>query len=136
LPEEPIRRHLSPEAPARKAAGRRLEVALGFVGGMRSPGRRYNARVQIVDVYATEWVLEKLASKHSVTIEEVQEVLLNESRRIFGARERSYLALGQTAAGRYLAVFFFVEGAAGGVSARVATARDMDDAERRRFARK
>jgi uncharacterized DUF497 family protein len=92
--------------------------------------------MHIVEVYASDWVLEKLASKHNVDIEEVEELLVGGDRRIFRAREGSYLALGRTAAGRYLAVFFFTDSVSGGVGARIATARDMDDAERRRYDRK
>jgi uncharacterized DUF497 family protein len=92
--------------------------------------------MNIVDVDATDRVLEKLATKHSVDLDEVVEVLSGEARRIFRAREGSYLALGKTASGRYLAVFFYTESAPRGVRAWIATARDMDDSERRRYSRK
>jgi uncharacterized DUF497 family protein len=92
--------------------------------------------VNIVDVDATERVLDKLASKRAVDLDAVTEVLLSQQRRIFRAREGSYLALGQTASGRYLAVFFYTEAVPGGVRAWIATARDMDAAERRRYSRR
>jgi len=92
--------------------------------------------MNIVDLYTSDWVIEKLESRHGVQVEEVWEVLQSDRCRFFRARQGSHLSLGQTDAGRFLAVFFFTEPADGGVRARIATARDMDEAERRRFSRK
>jgi len=56
-------------------------------------------------------IVEKLQKKHSVIVNEVQEVLTNKPKFRFvekGHRlgENVYFALGQTAAGRYLIIFF------------------------------
>lgn len=80
----------------------------------------------------TEWSEEHIA-RHDVTAREVEEVCFSGPlfRRGRGRGERrSYLAYGQTAAGRYLLVVLRPEGRG---SAFVITARDMDLAERRRY---
>jgi hypothetical protein len=83
-------------------------------------------------------VAEKLAGKHHVTQEEVEEVFLNRPRYRFvelGCRtgEDVYAALGQTDAGRYLIVFFIRKA---GNRALILSARDMDEKERRRYEQK
>ena len=83
-------------------------------------------------------VLEKLAVKHHVTQDEVEEVFFNRPRYRFvesGHRphEDVYAAAGQTDAGRYLLVFFIHKFSN---TALILTARDMDEKERRRYERK
>lgn len=83
-------------------------------------------------------VPEKLAGKHHVTQEEVEEVFVNGPRYRFvesGCRagENVYAALGQTDAGRYLIVFFIRKA---GNRALILSARDMDEKERRRYGQK
>ena len=77
----------------------------------------------------------KIAEKHAVSADEVEEVLFSgphvrrlEKGKVKG--EHLYVAYGQTSAGRYLVVFFIRKprGAALPISAR-----DMTDAERRYF---
>jgi uncharacterized DUF497 family protein len=77
----------------------------------------------------------KLADKHGVTTEEVEEVLfssphvrLAERGRVRG--ENLYVAYGQTSAGRYLAVFFIHKRRAASLPI---SARDMTLAERRYY---
>jgi uncharacterized DUF497 family protein len=82
--------------------------------------------------------LEKLAVKHHVTQDEVEEVFLNIPRYRFvesGHRpsEDVYSASGQTDAGRYLIVFFIHKPAN---IALILSARDMDPMERRLYERK
>ena len=82
-------------------------------------------------------VAEKIWRKHGATEEEVLDVFENENappqiRRSHRAAG-SYVALGRTPAGRYLAVAFYPK--TGGLRS-VATARDMTDAERRLHDRK
>jgi len=67
--------------------------------------------------------------KHRVTLEEVDEICL-EHRLALRGRDGSYALYGQTDAGRYLVVFLYPRGR--GVFA-LATARDMNQAERRRI---
>jgi uncharacterized DUF497 family protein len=83
-------------------------------------------------------VVQKLLRKHSVTQEEVVEVFGNSPRFRFvekGHRrgENVYAALGRTDAGRYL-IIFFVHKKDG--RALTVSARDMTDAERRRYGKK
>ena len=83
-------------------------------------------------------IVEKLAAKHHLTQDEVEEVFFNRPRYRFvesGNRpgEDVYAATGQTDAGRYLIVFFIAKPAN---IALIISARDMDPAERRRHERK
>ncbi|MEO0248104.1 MAG: BrnT family toxin [candidate division WOR-3 bacterium] len=80
-------------------------------------------------------IVEKIATKHRVTQDEVEEVFFNRPRFRFvesGYRpgENVYAALGQTDAGRYLIVLFIRK--LGNV-ALIVTARDMDAKERKRY---
>ena len=81
--------------------------------------------------------VEKLASKHGVSVMEAEDVLDAEPhiRRVSKGRvkdENVYAAYGQTLAGRYLIVVYIrkVSGALLPISAR-----DMDDAERKYYER-
>lgn len=83
-------------------------------------------------------ILEKLAVKHHVTENEVEEIFFNRPRYRFvesGYRpgEDVYSASGQTDAGRYLIVFFIHKPAN---IALILSARDMDRQERRRYERR
>jgi uncharacterized DUF497 family protein len=69
-------------------------------------------------------------ARHSVTQEEVEEVVFDFSAWPLRTRNRRYLFLGLTGAGRYLTV---VLEPAPGHRAYVITARDMTDAEKDRF---
>ena len=80
----------------------------------------------------------KLVRKHHVYAFEVEEVLFGKPRVYFVEKGRIrgedvYLALGQTDAGRYLAVFFIYKK---NRVALVLSARDMDAKERKRYAKK
>jgi hypothetical protein len=82
-------------------------------------------------------VVEKLAVKHSVTQDEVEEVFFDRPRYRFvesGHRpgEDVYSAMGQTDAGRYLVAFFIHKSAN---TALILSARDMDKKERRYYER-
>lgn len=83
-------------------------------------------------------ILEKLAIKHQVSQEGVEEIFFDEPRYRFvesgyRAGEDVYSASGQTDAGRYLIVFFIHKS---GNIALILSARDMDNKERRRYERK
>ena len=71
-------------------------------------------------------------SRHAVTPQEAEQVfrLRPKVRR---ARDGRYLLLGQTAAGRYLLVVFVYLGRG---TARVITARDMDEKERKHYGKR
>jgi uncharacterized protein len=81
--------------------------------------------------------VEKLAEKHGVTMTEAEEVLRSKPhiRKVGRGHvkgEHVYAAYGQSAAGRYVVVFYIrkMTGAILPISAR-----DMDDAERRYYER-
>ena len=83
-------------------------------------------------------IVDKLAVKHGVTSEEVEEVFFSRPHfRFVEAGQRKgedvYLASGQTDAGRYLVVFFIQKSAN---RALILSARDMDGSERKRYERK
>ena len=85
-----------------------------------------------------ETVVDKIAARHGVTLEEVQQTLTNAPRFFFAETgnyegEDVYLALGQTDAGRHLAVFFVHKR---DQRALVLSAREMTERERRRYGRK
>ena len=83
-------------------------------------------------------IVDKLAWKHQVEPEEVEEALNNQPKIRFvekGERkgEDVYMALGQTEAGRYLAILFIYKKTK---EALIVSARDMADKERRQYGKK
>lgn len=81
--------------------------------------------------------VEKLAEKHGVSVTEAEEILrsrpyIRKVGRGHVKGEHVYAAYGQSAAGRYVVVFYIRKMA--GVILPI-SARDMDDAERRYYAR-
>ena len=93
--------------------------------------------MQIDDFIWLPDIVEKLAVKHDVTQDEVEDVFFNRPRYRFvesGHRtgEDVYSAGGQTDAGRYLIVFFVHKA---DNTALILSARDMDRRERRRYER-
>jgi uncharacterized DUF497 family protein len=94
--------------------------------------------VRIEEIIWLDAIIEKLAVKHRVDPEEVEEVFRSRPKFRFvekGDRqgEDVYLALGRTDAGRYLAVLFIQKPSA---QALILSARDMADKERKMYARK
>lgn len=91
--------------------------------------------MEIYDVIWKDQFVEKLAVKHGVSIEEVEEVLFGNPhfRRVERGRvagEDVYVAYGQTNAARYLSVFFVRKPNNGALPI---SARDMTPAERRYY---
>ena len=83
-------------------------------------------------------VVDKLAWKHNVTTDEVEEVLKGRSRFRFIEKgdvegEHLYAAMGQTEAGRYI-VTYFVRKLTG--EALIVSARDMTDKEKKSYEKK
>lgn len=83
-------------------------------------------------------IVDKLVSKHGVLPEEVEDVLYSQPyvrRMERGDRpgEDMYAALGQSAGGRYLIVFFIYKHTR---EALVVSARDMDSRERKIYERR
>ncbi|GIK71137.1 MAG: hypothetical protein BroJett021_01250 [Chloroflexota bacterium] len=94
--------------------------------------------MKIAECLWLPYIIEKLASRHGLQPDEVEETFLNVPRfyrveRGERAGEDLYAAYGQTNAGRYIVVFFELK--IDGV-ALVISARDMTVRERRRYARK
>ena len=85
-----------------------------------------------------EEIVQKLIWKHSVETQEVREIFLNNPRFRFvekGHRkdENVNAAFGQTDAGRYLTCYFVYKK---DNRVLILSARDMTDAERKRYGRK
>ncbi len=86
----------------------------------------------------SESVIEKLAWKHHISTDEVEEALASRARfrRVSRGRlkgEDVYVAYGRTEAGRYLTVFFIHKQSG---DALILSARDMDEKERAAYRRK
>jgi uncharacterized protein len=80
-------------------------------------------------------VVDKLAWKHAVTTDEVEEIFGHTPRYRFIERgdvagEDLYVALGQTAAGRYLIVYFVYKTTG---EALIVSARDMTPREKKTY---
>jgi hypothetical protein len=89
--------------------------------------------VRITDIIWKDRYVEKLATKHGVTVGEAEDVLLSRPvvRKVAKGRvqgEHVYSAMGQTGSGRYLIVFFI--GKPHGMALPI-SARNMDASERR-----
>ena len=83
-------------------------------------------------------IVDKLAWKHQVDPDEVEEVLNNRPKIRFvekgeRADEDVYMALGQTDAGRYLALLFIYKKTK---DALILSARDMANKERKQYGKK
>ena len=83
-------------------------------------------------------VVDKLAWKHKVTTDEVEEALTTGPRFRFIERgdvegEDLYAAMGRTAAGRYLIIYFVYKITR---EALIISARDMTKREKRSYAKK
>jgi uncharacterized protein len=93
--------------------------------------------MKIVGFIWLEEIVEKLAAKHQVIPEEVEQAFDNQPniKRMNKGHFRGedvYRALGQTDAGRYLVVFFIHKLTH---EALILSARDIDDKERKSYAR-
>jgi hypothetical protein len=94
--------------------------------------------LRIARIIIPVYVLDKLQWKHHVSEEEVHELLRGYPKVYFVEKgdiegEDVYLALGKTATGRYLSVFFIYKH---DKNALVLSARDMSSKERRRYEKK
>ncbi|MBI3961031.1 MAG: BrnT family toxin [Chloroflexi bacterium] len=94
--------------------------------------------MRITNVFWLEVIVEKLASKHGVSTDEVEEAIWGNPRFRFVERgerqnEDVYTVLGQSEAGRYLAILFIHKQDG---TALILSARDMAEKERRIYARK
>jgi len=93
---------------------------------------------QLVPFPASPDIVDKLKAKHDIEWEEIEDVFRNYPRFFLSTivdqyGESRYDALGRTDAGRYLIVFFVPVPPN---LAKVISARDMTNKERRRYRRK
>jgi uncharacterized DUF497 family protein len=91
--------------------------------------------VKIIGFIWLEDIVEKLEVKHNVFPEEVEEIFNHKPKIVKMNKghfrdEDVYRALGQTEAGRYLAIFFIYKLS---YEALILSARDMDRKERRSY---
>ncbi|MEN6520251.1 MAG: BrnT family toxin [Armatimonadota bacterium] len=88
--------------------------------------------LRIDEFHWINWIVDKLADKHGVDTEEVEDALLNDDPAPFVWKKGDrYLALAQDEdGGEYLFIVFDMES---GNIARVITARPMDRREKSRF---
>lgn len=94
--------------------------------------------MRIADIIWLPHIIDKLAWKHQVEPEEIDEVLFGKPifRKVQKGHipdEDVYSALGRTEAGRYLIVFFVYKQTR---EALILSARDMDPKERRQYGRR
>lgn len=94
--------------------------------------------MRIEEIVWLDSIVDKLAVKHSVEIEEVEEVLSNEPQFRYienGKRigENVYMASGQTDGGRFLTILFIYKPTR---TALILSARDMSSWERKRYEKK
>jgi uncharacterized DUF497 family protein len=94
--------------------------------------------MRISEIIWLDEVVDKLAEKHGVEPDEVEEVLNANSRFFFVEKGRRdgedvYMALGRSEAGRYLTVLFIYKADR---DALILSARDMAKSERKRYERK
>ena len=95
--------------------------------------------MQIENIIWLPDITDKLAWKHNITPQEVEEVLFDDDplyRKVQKGHipgEDLYAALGQTDAGRYLMVFFIYKTTR---EALLISARDMEQKERRQYERR
>jgi uncharacterized DUF497 family protein len=95
--------------------------------------------VKIRGIIWLDEIVEKLASKHHVSRNEVRDVLQSRTAKFrfvengMETGEDVYSAAGRTVAGRFLIVFFLKKT---GDRALTISARDMTTAERRRYEKK
>lgn len=91
--------------------------------------------IKIDKIIWKEIFIEKIESKHHVTMPEVEEIL-HGKKKVYRIRkgdvkgEDVYLALGKTSAGRFLSVFFILKK---NHNVLPISARDMDSKERRKY---
>ena len=94
--------------------------------------------MRIVDIIWLPHIIDKLAWKHNVEPEEVDQILFGKPlfRKVQRGHipgEHVYAAFGQTESGRYLAVFFVYKKTQ---EALVLSARNMEKSERRQYGRR
>ena len=86
--------------------------------------------LRIESLEIDDHILDKIESKHGVSLEEVEQACLSEKPHIRRSREGLYKLFSQTSAGRYVLVVLVNLGKG---AWRIVTARQMTDNERRLY---
>jgi len=91
-------------------------------------GKWFVLRIESLEI--DDHILDKIESKHGVSLEEVEQASLSEKRHVRRSREGLYKLFSQTAAGRYVLVVLVNLGKG---TWKIVTARQMTDNERRLY---
>jgi len=75
-------------------------------------------------------ILEKIESKHGVSLTEAEEACLSDGKHVRKSREGLYKFFGRTAAGRYLLIVLVNQGQG---NWKIVTAREMTNNEKRLY---
>lgn len=89
--------------------------------------------MRIEVVFIDEHILDKIESKHRVTFDEAEDVVLSRASHLVRGRGSFVNAYGPTVDGRYLLVI--IRRLDDARHAKIVTAREMTLSERRRFGR-
>ena len=87
---------------------------------------------QIEGFIWSDWVIEKIITKHRVSPEEVEEAFYTTPHKVLQAGAGKYRLYSRTEDGRHLFIVFVWESH----HVKIVSARDMTDAERRFYSRK
>ena len=88
--------------------------------------------LRIESLEIEDHILDKIESRHGLSLEEVEEACLSDTRHVRRGKEGLYKLFSQTMAGRYVLV---VLASLGRGNWRIVTARKMTDVERRLYNR-
>ena len=86
--------------------------------------------LRIESIEIDDHILDKIESKHGISLAEVEEACISSRRHIRRGKAGLYKVFSQTAAGRYILTVLVN---LGGGNWRIATAREMTDKERRLY---
>ena len=86
--------------------------------------------LHIESLQIDDHILDKVETKHGITLDEVEEACLSDKRHVRRSREGLYKLFGQTTAGRYILV---VLANLGRGSWKIVTAREMTSNEKRLY---
>jgi uncharacterized DUF497 family protein len=87
-------------------------------------------RIEALEI--DDYILEKIESKHRVSLVEVEEACLAEERHIRRGREGLYKVFSQNSGGRYILVVLAYRGRG---NWKIVTARQMTEGERRLYSK-
>lgn len=108
--------------------GGNLDSCIQLVYTIFSEGKWFVLRIECLEI--DDHILDKIESKHGVSLDEVEQACLSEKRHVRRSREGLYKLFSQTAAGRYVLV---VLANVGRGTWKIVTARQMTDNERRLY---